>query len=157
MPVQAHLILAMMAGLDETTGMPVLAGVGWTVRPPEPQPMAIQALIYVPRDEKGRHTWRLEMTYADGTPVKPRKSAEGVPTNFIFENEDDVTGIDASNLTTPLTTGPLIVLPPFPLPRGREYVWRLWVDGETKDSWTAPFRTTPPLPQPDSNPTLQGL
>jgi len=157
MPIQAHLILATVATIDPNIGMPILVGTGWTVRTPEPEPMAIQALIYVPREDQGRHSWRLEMTYADGTPVKLRKPVEGVPAEFVFEDHDNVRGLDDPKLTTPLTTGPLIALPPFPLPRGREYVWRLWVDGETRDSWIVPFRTTPPDSQPQTAHALRKL
>lgn len=139
-------------------GVLTLAGLGLTVRRPDPEPMAIYALIYVPRDQQGRHDWRLEMTYADGKPFRLKAPVEGMAQqDFVFENGDDVHGLDTPGLTTPLTTGPLITLPPFPLPRGREFLWRLWVDGETRDHWTARFRTTPPEPRPQKPRPLRSL
>ena len=145
MPIQANLTLAMAGGLQD--GLVALFGLGVTVRPPEPQPMAVYALIFIPREEAGRHSWRIELTYASGKPVRLAKPIAGIPSDFVFENEADVHGLDDPTLTTPLTTGPLISLPPFPLPKGREYLWRLTVDGETRDEWTSRFRTSPPVAQ----------
>jgi hypothetical protein len=155
MPIEAQIMLAQGAFFQN--GAVGLIGVGLTVRPPEPQPVAVYALIYVSREERGRHDWRLEMTYADGTPFRLKSPVQGMPQDFVFESGDDVRGLDDERLTTPLTTGPLIVLPAFPLPRGREFLWRLWVDGETRDHWAAPFRTTPPEPLPHKPPRLRSL
>jgi hypothetical protein len=138
-------------------GTIVLAGVGWTVRPPEPQPAAVHALILVPREQAGRHYWRVELTYSNGEPVRLARPIPGIPTDFVFENEADVRGLDDPSLTTPLTTGPLISLPPFPLRRGSEYLWRLTVDGETRDAWTLPFRTSPPVAARQIAPRLRRL
>src|SRR5437660_9202604 len=109
MRIQAQMILALAAGVDPN-GAPVLLGVGWTVRPPQPQPMAVQALIYVPREEAGRHRWRLAMTYADGEAVRLAKPVPGVPPDLVFEGEANIVGLDNPNLTIPLTGGPVIAL-----------------------------------------------
>jgi hypothetical protein len=137
------MVLALTGGLA-VDGQVILMGAGWTVRPPEPQPMAVYVLIYLPREEAGRHRWRLDLTYANGNPIRLSERVPGVPANLVWEGEGDVTGLDNPALTTPLTFGTLIALPPISLPRGREYVWRLTVDGESRDEWALPFRTTPP-------------
>jgi hypothetical protein len=156
MPIQAQLMLAMAGGVDDS-GQTLLIGLGWSVRPPDPQPMAVYALIYIPRNQAGRHHWRLQMTYADGNAFRLARSVPGVPRDFIFENKADVYGLDDPGLTIPLTTGPLISLPPFPLPKAREYLWRLWVDGETRDEWTISFRTSPPVALQHTGPRLRRL
>jgi hypothetical protein len=123
----------------------VLAGAGWTVRGPDPEPMAVFFLAYIPREDAGRHSWRLALTYANGNQIRLSEEVPGVSRDLAWEGEDEVVGLDDAKLTTPLTFGGVIALPPIRLPRGREYVWRLTVDGETRDGWVLPFRTTPPL------------
>ena len=149
MPIQAHMTLGLAVGLQDDgagTLMPALVGIGWTVREPTPEPMAVSAIIYVPRNEAGPHNWRLELTYVGGEPVTLDAAVPGVPENFVYESTEDMVGLDDPALTTPLTMGFAVGLPPFPLPEGREYLWRLTVDGETRDEWVLPFRTTPPAP-----------
>jgi hypothetical protein len=155
MPIEAQIMLAQLAFFQ--SGAMGLAGLALTVRNPDPEPMAIYALIYIPRDQQGRHEWRLQMSYDDGRPFRLESPIEGAPQDFVFENGDDVFGLDDPGLTTPLTTGPLISLPPFPLPPGREFLWRLWVDGETRDGWAVAFRTTPPEPLPQRGRPLRSL
>jgi hypothetical protein len=145
MPIQAHMVLALTSGLAPN-GQPILMGTGWTVRPPDPQPMVVYFVVYLPREQAGVHRWCLKLTYADGTSITLDDEVSGVPANLTWENESDVAGLDNPELTTPLTFGALIALPPISLPRGREYAWRLTVDGETRDGWVLPFRTTPPRP-----------
>jgi hypothetical protein len=132
-----------------------LTGLGWSVRPPQPQPMAVYILIEIPRDQAGVHRWRLELTYADGEPVSLETPVPGVPEDFVYEDETAVSGLDDPTLTTPLVAGFVAILPPFPLTEGREYVWRLTVDGETRDGWTLAFRTSPPEPPARIGPRFQ--
>jgi hypothetical protein len=141
MPVEAHMMLGTAAWLEGNSL--TLIGAGWTVRPPDPFPMAVAVVLYFPRDQQGVHTTRLELLYASGEPVL-FDTPDG-PQPLVYDNELDITGLDDPNLTTPLDSGFVVNLPPHPLPRGREYVWRLSVDGGRKH-WTVPFRTTPPAP-----------
>ena len=92
MPIQANLTLAVSGGLQN--GLITLLGVGLTVRPPQPQPMAVYALIFIPRQEAGRHRWRVELTYASGDPVRLARPIPGIPSNFVFESEADVRKVD---------------------------------------------------------------
>jgi hypothetical protein len=115
MPIEAHLTLALAGGVDDDNGLPVLIGVGWTVRPPEPQPMTVHALIYVPREQAGIHSWRLRLAYGDESPIRLPNRPASVPAHLTFENEAEVNGLSDPTLITPLTTGPLINLPPFAL------------------------------------------
>jgi hypothetical protein len=146
MPIQAQMMLGLVGGIqdaaDERVGL--MIGLGWTVRDPSAAPMAVSVIVYVPRTEMGHHTWRLQMTYADGEPFSLSEQVEGVPDDLTYEGDAEVIGLDDPSLTTALTMGVLIGLPPFPLPEGREYLWRLTVDGETRDEWVLPFRTSPP-------------
>jgi hypothetical protein len=156
MPIQAHMALALTAALENDQLS--LTGLGWSVRPPHPQPMAVYIVIEIPREEAGVHRWRLELTYADGEPVVALGTPiAGVPEDFVYEDETDVSGLDDPTLKTPLVGGFVAILPPFPLMEGREYVWRLTVDGETRDGWTLAFRTSPPEPPAQTGPRFQHL
>lgn len=106
--------------------------------------MAVYFVIYVPREQSGMHRWRLELTYANGDRLMLNDPVPGAPGDLVWEEESEVVGLSNPGLTTPLTVGALIALPPVSLPKGREYVWRLTVDDETRDGWVLPFRTTPP-------------
>jgi hypothetical protein len=142
MPIEANMVLAISAKLDD--GGVTLDGGGWAVRPPQPMPCAIVVLLAVPRAQAGAHRVRLELLYATGEPVM-FPSPEGLRA-LIYEDEVGASGLDDPTLTTPLTTGIIIKVGPMALPEGREYLWRLQVDGQTRDHWQLAFRTTPPLP-----------
>ncbi len=141
------MVLAISATLDDNSV--TLDGGGWTVRPPQPVPCAIVVLLSVPRDQAGGHRVRLELLYASGEPVM-FPSAEGLKA-LIYEGEVEAAGLDDPTLTTPLTAGVVVKIGPMPLPEGREYLWRLQVDGQMRDHWQLAFRTTPPLPGGQSN------
>jgi hypothetical protein len=119
-------------------------GAGWSVRPPEAIPMGVGVVIYFPRDQSGTHSARLELLYANGEAVL-FEGPEGA-TPLVYETQLNVQGLNDPSLQTPLDTGFVLNLAPHPLARGREYVWRLQIDGRSRPGWTLPFRTTPPNP-----------
>jgi hypothetical protein len=147
MPIEADMMLAQVAGLQN--GSLMLLGAGWMVRPPGviAGPVAIGLVIRVPRSEAGlQHQLRLELLDSDDeiVVVDPPNG----PGPMIVEADFSAQGLQRDGLTIPLTVPIAINLPPFPLPRGREYRWRAYVDGQTQESWTLPFRTTPPKGPP---------
>ena len=139
------MLLAKMAGLQN--GSLMVLGAGWMVRPPGAAaagPAAIALVVRVPRDQIGRHQLRLELLDSDGQiiVIDPPNG----PGPMIIEVEFEAGGLENSALTTPLTVPLGINLPPFPLARGSEFQWRAYIDGETREAWTLPFRTPPPKP-----------
>jgi len=143
MPMTATVILATSAQL-EGSHLSLLGG-GWTVRRPDPVPSAVAVLVMIPRDQMGTHHAHLELRYADDTPVM-LDTLEG-PQTLAVETDFSAQGLDDPALSTPLDAGFVINLGPLPLPPGREFLWRLHIDGETRDEWVARFRTTPPEPE----------
>jgi hypothetical protein len=141
MPVEAHMMLGSYAWLESDTLS--IIGAGWTVRPADPLPMAVAVVLYFPRDQQGVHTTRLELLYANGEPVLFETDDGLAP--LVYEHQIEVRGLENPDLTTPIDSGFVVNLAPHALPRGREYVWRLRVDG-TRKRWTLPFRTPPPSP-----------
>lgn len=136
-------------------GALTIIGAGWIVRPPAAAtsgPSAIALMLRLPRDElQEEHQVRLELLDANGQIVVV-DPPDG-PGPMVIES-DVATPQSAQNpaITIPLTVGIGFNLPPFPLPRSAQYRWRLFVDGETRDGWTLPFRTSPPAAPRQRNP-----
>jgi hypothetical protein len=151
MPIEADMMLANAAVMQN--GALTIVGAGWVVRAPGAEAggaSAIALVIKVPRDQPQgqQHQLRLELLDSDDeiVVVDPPNG----PGPMIIESEfAPLQGVDDPNITIPLTASIGLNLPPFPLPRGQQYRWRVFVDGETRDAWTLPFRTSPPAaPRP---------
>lgn len=127
-------------------GQQVIIGPGWMVRPPTQTPTAVAFVAHVPRDDVGPHQIRLELLDSEGhiVVVDPPDG----PGPMIFEEEFQPIGLNDPKLTTPISVAGGINLPPVPLDRGSDYHWRAYVDGETRESWSLPFRTSPPKAPP---------
>jgi hypothetical protein len=138
MPFEADLIIAQ--SLQSTDGGVSALGMGWQVRDPEPVPWALVLLIHASRDLIGtEHAAQVRLEKADGSEVDETLiEMTGVDLEFVPE------GITEAGLTSPVVRGYGFNLFPVPLEPGTEFLFRLWVDGETRDHWVAHFRTSPP-------------
>jgi hypothetical protein len=146
MPITLSMVLAQ--SVVEQNGLLTVLGGGWMVRAPGAVaggPSALAFVLQVPRDQLDvQQQLRVELLDEDDEIIFVDPPAGPGP--MIFESEFSARGVDDPRITIPVTVGLAINLPPFPLPRGREYRWRAFVNGETQDSWTLPFRTSPPQP-----------
>jgi hypothetical protein len=141
MPIELDMMLAQIAGMQDDSL--VIFGAGWMVRPPAAMgPTAIACVVRIPRDQPGQHQLRIELLDSEDQ-IVVIDPPEG-PGPMILETEFAAGGLDRPDLTVPFSAPVAFNVPPFPLARGREYRWRAYVDGETRESWTLPFRTTPP-------------
>lgn len=139
--------MMLASAVASQNGALVIFGAGWMVRPPGAQaggPVAIACVVRVPRDRDGQHQLRLELLDSDDE-IVVIDPPDG-PGPMIFEAEFPTGGLERPDITVPVTAPIAFNLPPFPLARGSQYRWRAYVDGETRESWTLPFRTTPPKP-----------
>ena len=134
MPVDAQIVLG-SAGQEGPHGVSAL-GLGWQVRPPEPMPWAVVVVILAPRELIGTElpAYVLLEDYA-GTVL----TSGGKQCRVDFDAAPE--GI-TEGLESPVVHPYSFTLPPLRLEPDREYRFRLWVDGETRDGWIAPFRTT---------------
>ncbi len=126
-------------------GTLMILGAGWMVRPPAAAaagPMAIACIVRIPRDQVGQHQIRLELLDSNDE-IVVINPPDG-PGPMILETEFPTGGLERPDITVPVTATVGFNLPPFPLARGSQYRWRAFLDGETRESWTLPFRTTPP-------------
>ena len=122
-----------------------ILGGGWSLTGPAPTPSAIALKIEVPWDLAARrHNILLEIVNADGQPIRlPTHDGEQpVRAEAQFE-----TGIPAGLIPgTPIDATLAMNINPLPLPPGARYMWRLSIDGETRDEWHVAFSTRPAVP-----------
>jgi hypothetical protein len=137
--------MMLASAVASQNGALVIFGAGWMVRPPNAQaagPSAVACVVRVPRDQAGEHQLRLELLDSDDE-IVVINPPDG-PGPMIFEAQFPTGGLDRPDITVPVTAPVAFNLPPFPLARGSQFRWRAFVDGETRESWSLPFRTTPP-------------
>ena len=114
----------------------VLGG-GWSVTGPQPVPMAIALKVDVPWDQaNARHRWRLELVDADGQAVLIGED-EGKPVEI--EQEFEIGRPAGTKPGTALDFVVAINIQPLPLEPGRQYAWRLTIDGDGREDWHLPF------------------
>jgi hypothetical protein len=123
-----------------------ILGGGWSITGPLPAPSAIALKIEVPWDLAARrHNILLELVNADGQPIRlPTPEGEqAVRAEAQFE-----TGIPAGLIAgTPIDATLAINVAPLPLPPGSRYMWRLSIDGDTREEWQVAFSTRPAQPR----------
>ena len=151
MPIEVDMMLA-----DAVTmygGLISLLGAGWQVRAADGAgPSGIAIVVRVPRKQAGMHRLRLELLDSDNELVViPPPDGPG---EMVIEAAMLISGLKDPKLKTPLLGTFGIPVPPFPLAPGREYWWRLHVDGKTRAGWTLPFRTMSEDEAASSHPIL---
>jgi hypothetical protein len=140
--LRATLLLADSAQAVE--GKLYILGGGWSVTGPQPVPMAIALKVDVPWDQSNtRHRWRLELIDADGQPVL--LGEEGKQTPVEIEQEFEIGRPAGVKPGTALDFVVAINIQPLPLEPGRQYAWRLTIDGDSQDDWRLPFSTRSPV------------
>src|SRR5207247_6915869 len=91
-----------------------------------------------------RHDIVLELVTADGQEVRLPTPQGGQPVRVEGQFE---TGIPAGLAPgTPIDATLAIKVSPLPLPSGARYVWRLSIDGKTREEWQVAFSTRPGNP-----------
>lgn len=138
MPIEADILLAQ--SVQEAEGSVSALGMGWQVRPPEPVPWAIALILRASRDLIGTdHSAHISLERGDGEPVSEELlTFAQIDLDFVPEGRTD------AGLNSPVVRGFGFNLLPVLLDAGTEFLFRLWIDGETRDHWAAHFRTTPP-------------
>jgi hypothetical protein len=140
MPIEADMMLADAAVIYG--GFLSVIGAGWQIYDiAQPSPGAVAVMVRVPRDQLGMpHTMRLELLGADGKVFSIPLPNGSWP--MIAEEEFTATGLDDPDLTLPVYVPIAVTVPPLPLEPDCEYVWRLRIDGKTRDRWKLAFRTS---------------
>lgn len=137
MPIEADILLAQSA--QEGDGGVSALGMGWQIRPPEPIPWALVLVMRASRDLIGvEHQLHVGLEMENGTQLPGGSLGALIQLDWSYVPE----GLTDAGLLSPVVHGLGFNLLPVPLEPSREFRFRLWVDQETRDHWTAPFRTT---------------
>jgi hypothetical protein len=124
-----------------------ILGGGWSIRAPEPVPMAIALYVQVPWDRTNeQHAWALELLDADGQPVLVGEDGEE-PVRV--EGGFEVGRPPGLKPGTPIDVPLAINFGPLPLEPGGRYEFRLAIDGETDEDWRLAFSTRTAFASPD--------
>ena len=119
-------------------GKLTIVGGGWSQTGPEPSAFGIGLLIQVPWDQANtRHVFAVELLDADGAEVVLQTEDEDEQP-VAFGGEFEVGRPPGLKPGTPLDFPVAVNSTPLPLEAGR-YEWRLTIDGESREFWTAPF------------------
>jgi hypothetical protein len=122
-----------------------ILGGGWSIRAPDPVPMAIALYVQVPWDRTNeQHVWALELLDADGQPVLVGEEAaadEAEPVRV--EGGFEVGRPPGLKPGTPIDVPLAINFGPIPLEPGARYEFRLEIDGAGDEDWRLAFSTRP--------------
>ncbi|MDW3178391.1 MAG: hypothetical protein R8J94_13450 [Acidimicrobiia bacterium] len=137
-PPAFRAIILMADAVQVNDGKLFILGGGLGVIGPRPQHVSVAVRIAVPWDQANvKHQWRLDLTNEDGHAVTVRDKP--ISLNGQFEAGRPAGIAPGSELWVPLG----INFGALPLPRGQRFVWRLFINDETSDSWTASFSVRP--------------
>jgi hypothetical protein len=132
------LTLLLADAVQAVNGKLYVLGGGWSITGPDPTPSALGIKIDVPWDEGNKkHRFRLALVDADGRPVMAPGSQSPVEVSGDFEAGRPAglrpgTPLD---VVLALNIGPLLLEP------DARYVWRAWIDEQTREDWEVSFST----------------
>jgi hypothetical protein len=113
-----------------------ILGGGWSITGPDPTVGALAVKIEIPWTEANRpHDLRLVLVDEDERQVRAGDQAIEIAGRLEVGRPP---GLPPG---TPLDAVFAINHPPFPLEPGRRYVWRLYIDGNTREDWNVAFIT----------------
>lgn len=134
------LTMLLADAVQAVNGKLYVLGGGWSIIGPEPTPSAIAMKVEVPWDEANKkHRFRLALIDADGHPVTAPTPSGDRPVEIAGEFEAGrPAGLKAG---TPLDVVVALNIGPLPLQADSRYVWRCWIDEQTREDWEVGFST----------------
>lgn len=125
---------------EAVNGKLYIMGGGWSITGPMPTPSAIALKIEVPWGETNRkHNLKLDLLDSDYKPVPVSTPVGNAPLSISgdFEVGRPAGLIQGSPIDVPIAfnMGPISLAP------GKRYVWKLSINGHTKDEWQVAFST----------------
>jgi len=124
--------------VQAVSGKLYVLGGGWSITGPDPVPSALALKIDVPWDEGNKkHRFRLALVDADGRPVMAPGGQSAVEVAGEFEAGRPA-GLRPG---TPLDVVLALNIGPLLLEADSRYVWRAWIDEQTREDWEVSFST----------------
>jgi hypothetical protein len=136
------LTMLLADAVQAVKGKLYVLGGGWSITGPEPTPSALAIKVEVPWDEGNRkHRFRLALVDSDGQPITVPTPVGPRPVEFAGEFEAGrPAGLKPG---TPLDVVLALNIGPLQLQADSRYVWRMWIDDETREDWEVSFSTRP--------------
>lgn len=139
----AILLVADFATVSD--GKLTVVGAGWSYVGPEPSPMAIGVIIYVPWSETNRkHSWKLTLFTGDGHPATVATPEGDMPVEI--EGNLEAGRALGSKPGRPISVPIGINLGPLQLTPGQDFTWQLSIGAMAPAAWRVHFsvRSVPP-------------
>jgi hypothetical protein len=137
-----RLTMLLADSAQAVSGKLYVLGGGWSVTGPAPTPSALAIKIDVPWDEGNKkHRFRLTLVDGDGQPVMVPTAVAPMPVEVGGEFEAGrPVGLKPG---TPLDVVLALNIGPLTLQPDSRYVWRMWIDDQTREDWEVSFSTRP--------------
>lgn len=134
------LTMLLADAVQAVNGKLYVLGGGWSVTGPEPTPSAIAIKIDVPWDEGNKkHRFRLALIDSDGHALRVPAPIGDMPVEISGEFEAGrPPGLKPG---TPLDVVLALNIGPLPLQPDSRYVWRIWINEQTREEWEVSFST----------------
>ncbi len=127
---------------EAINGKLYVMGGGWSVTGPMPTPFAIALKLEVPWNETNRkHRLQIALLDPDFHPVHAPTPAG--PASVVIGGDFEVGRPVGLLPGTPIDVPLAFNIGPIPLEPGKRYVWKLTIDGESREDWQVAFSTRP--------------
>ncbi|MGI9607369.1 MAG: DUF6941 family protein [Acidimicrobiales bacterium] len=137
-PPAFQAIVLMADSVQVAEGKLFILGGGLGVIGPRPQHISVAVRIAVPWDQANvKHDWRLDLTDEDGRPVLVREKPVSLAGRFEAGRPAGVPPGTALWVPLGINFGAV------PLPRGKRYTWKLYINDATSETWSATFAVRP--------------
>jgi len=132
------LTMLLADAVQAVNGKLYVLGGGWSIAGPELAPSGLAIKIDVPWDEANKkHRFRLALLDADGHAVMVPGGQAAVEVSGEFEAGRPA-GLRPG---TPLDVVLALNIGPLLLDADSRYVWRMWIDEQTREDWEVSFST----------------
>ena len=134
-------VTMMLADFVETAnGKLYIMGGGWSITGSMPSPSAIALKIEVPWNETNqKHNLKIELLDPDFNPVLVPTPAGNAP--LAIGGDFEVGRPAGLPQGAPVDVSMGFNIGPIPLESGKRYIWKLTIDGNSKDDWRVAFST----------------
>jgi len=141
-----RLTMLLADAAQAVNGKLYVLGGGWSITGPGPTPSALAIKIDVPWDEGNKkHRFRLALIDGDGQPVMVPTAVQATTMPVELSGEFEAGRPAGLKPGTPLDVVLALNIGPLPLQADARYVWRMWIDDQTREDWEVSFSTRPKL------------
>jgi hypothetical protein len=139
-----RLTMLLADAVQAVNGKLYVLGGGWSITGPAPTPSALAIKIDVPWDEGNKkHRFRLTLMDGDGQAVMVPTPVQAMAVPVELSGEFEAGRPAGLKPGTPLDVVLALNISALPLLPDSRYVWRMWIDDQTREDWEVSFSTRP--------------